>query len=64
MKRTIDNCSLIKKKVKAGAGEPNITDGKCEGYVVDDEPCATCKTCKLLYKWWEYPAVWSERRKV
>lgn len=42
--RTIENCSIIKKCVKAGIGEPtqyyNIK--RCEGYA----PFEQCKKCK------------------
>ena len=51
MTRTIENCTLIKKCVKNGLGEPdrfwNIN--RCEGYQKnehDDEPCEQCKKCK------------------
>ena len=51
MTRTIENCTLIKKCVKDGTGEPerfwNIN--RCEGYQksgYDDEPCEQCKKCK------------------
>lgn len=51
MKRTLDNCTLIKECVKKGIGEPkqyyNIE--RCEGYArseYDDEPCEKCKKCK------------------
>ena len=54
MKRTIENCSLIKRCVSDGIGKPNIDNtteniNKCEGYQVseyDDEPCEICKKCK------------------
>ena len=52
MQRTLDNCTLIKRCVKAGIGEPqqwyNIQ--KCEGYQRsedDDEPCEQCKKCRF-----------------
>jgi hypothetical protein len=43
-KRTIENCSLIRKH-----GKPNMDNGKCVGFGTenDDEPCETCKNCKL-----------------
>ena len=46
MKRTLDNCSLI-KKIRI---IPRQYDGKCEGFSRsedDDEPCEKCKECKL-----------------
>lgn len=49
-KRTIDNCSLIKKRIKQGTGVSIGGDGKCLGYTThefDDEPCDQCKKCKL-----------------
>ena len=50
-KRTVENCSLMKKQRRYGYGTPEIEfDGKCLGYSVsstDDEPCETCKNCKL-----------------
>lgn len=48
MKRTLENCSLIKKVGCA----PNQYDGKCEGFgrsEHDDEPCETCQNCGLHY---------------
>lgn len=54
MKRTIDNCSLVKEAIKQMIGSPDIIDGKCMGYSSepdadgdDDESCETCKKCKL-----------------
>ena len=49
--RTLDNCTLIKKCVKAGIGEPQqwYNINKCEGYQRgenDDEPCEQCKKCR------------------
>ena len=48
MKRTLENCSLIKfMEVR-----PNQCGGVCEGFGksdMDDEPCEVCKKCKLLY---------------
>ena len=44
-KRTLENCRLIKK-----LGRPAISGGKCDGMAksrTDDEPCETCKRCKL-----------------
>lgn len=45
MKRTLENCSLIRK-----LGSVRQYDGKCEGFQrsdMDDEPCDICKECKL-----------------
>lgn len=45
-KRTLDHCSIITLL----GFKPNQYDGKCEGFQVDkdnDEPCETCKNCKL-----------------
>ncbi len=49
MKRTLENCSLIKQSIRIGVGSPNQKDRLCEGYsyLNDDEPCETCKNCKL-----------------
>lgn len=52
MQRTLDNCSLIKKRIKKGIGEPKqyYNLNKCEGYTrgdSDDEPCEKCKNCRL-----------------
>lgn len=54
MKRTKENCSLIKQSVKLGIGEPETTkNGKCDGYeTADGEPFKTCQKCKLCY-WYE-----------
>lgn len=48
-KRTIYNCSIIKKAVKNGIGECGSENGKCIGYAGEDgdEPCNACKECKL-----------------
>ena len=46
MKRTLENCSLLKKH------SAKQYDGKCEGLGrngYDDEPCDTCKACSLHY---------------
>lgn len=52
MKRTLENCTLIKKCVAKGIGAPeqyrNLN--KCMGYARsegDDEPCEKCKKCRL-----------------
>ena len=45
-KRTIENCSLIKKL----KGKPRQSEDKCDGFQVsedDDEPCKICKKCRL-----------------
>jgi hypothetical protein len=43
MNRTLDNCTLVKRH-----GRPYQKNGKCLGYANDtDEPCETCKKCKL-----------------
>lgn len=47
MKRTLENCALIKR-----IGKPKQYDGKCEGMQrseYDDEPCDTCQNCPLYY---------------
>jgi hypothetical protein len=49
MKRTLENCSIIKK-----FGEAVQYDGKCEGLGktdADDETCDVCKKCKLYIHW-------------
>lgn len=50
-KRTIENCTLIKRGVhRLGLGEPETRNGKCLGYgrgENDDEPCEKCKVCTL-----------------
>lgn len=50
--RTLDNCSLIKRMVKSGIGEPDryYNINRCQGYQRsedDDEPCNTCINCRL-----------------
>lgn len=50
MKRTLDNCTVIKHNIKEGIGSPEQYSGKCLGYSqseYDDEPCEACKNCKL-----------------
>ncbi|WP_404988418.1 hypothetical protein [Clostridium culturomicium] len=49
MKRTLENCSLIKIGIQIGEGKPNQYEGKCEGYCNydGDEPMEKCKACKL-----------------
>lgn len=51
MQRTIYNCSLIQKMVKAGKGKPQQWHwlNKCDGYGKKDneeELCWECKKCK------------------
>jgi hypothetical protein len=51
-RRTIENCSVVKKAVRTGLGEPENQNGRCLGYAGsygpdDDEPCEECKACKL-----------------
>ena len=49
-KRTVENCSIAKRGVRLGEGEPHLDcDGKCMGYshANDDEPIDKCKRCKL-----------------
>ena len=48
MKRTLDNCGLI-RKMGDKDNPPRQYDGKCEGYCTSDsdEPCDICKECKL-----------------
>lgn len=45
MKRTLYNCSMIKKMVAKGLESPKSEN--------DDEPCETCKKCKLNYMYGE-----------
>lgn len=48
-RRTLDHCRMI-SKYQGMLGKPRQQDGKCEGYQKskgDDEPCETCKECKL-----------------
>ena len=49
LKRTLENCSLIKIGIQIGEGKPNQYEGKCEGYCNydGDEPMEKCKACKL-----------------
>jgi hypothetical protein len=49
-RRTLKHCGLITQCIKAGIGRPKQQDGKCSGYQksdTDDEPCETCKQCRL-----------------
>lgn len=53
MKRTLENCSLIKKAVAQGIGEPEQRNERCLGYGGDtDEPFKICKEC-YLYEGYE-----------
>ena len=54
MKRTMQNCGIIKRCIKWGIGEPKtLKDGKCDGYEnKDGEPIRECQKCKLFY-WYE-----------
>lgn len=48
-RRTLDHCRMI-SKYQDLLGKPQQRDGKCDGYQKsqgDDEPCETCKECKL-----------------
>lgn len=52
MKRTLENCKLIKQE----DFKPVQYDGKCEGFGTserDDETCDVCKNCKLYIHWEE-----------
>ena len=58
MKRTLDNCSLVKKY-----GRPEQRFGKCLGFAIsefDDEPCDTCKDCKLCESYDDYEENWKD----
>jgi hypothetical protein len=61
MKRTLDNCKLVKKY-----GKPNQYDGVCEGFGKsdsDDEPCNTCQDCKLNYLYDDEVRFWQNEAK-
>lgn len=52
MKRTIENCSIIKLMQNEGVGKPliEVHQGKklCQGYEGSDgDPYVKCKTCKV-----------------
>jgi len=57
MIRTIENCSLIKRMVRVGEGEPEREGDRCLGYAEE-----TCKECKLNVwyddeaRFWEHEA--------
>lgn len=52
-KRTIENCTLIKRMVRKDIDEPHkynsilYPDGVCDGYLTDEEPHEICDKCKL-----------------
>lgn len=55
MGRTIANCRLIRKAIRQGEGEPEKVGDLCYGYgyylpdgYESDEPCETCKHCRVL----------------
>ena len=51
-KRTLENCSLIKKM----GGYPEQTETECLGFgrsEIDDEPCEICKKCKLYMGYYD-----------
>lgn len=57
MRRTLTNCSLIKKCVSLGVGEPEQYGGLCNGYQkseLDDEPCEICGKCNLYVSYDDY----------
>lgn len=47
MKRTVDNCSLIKTNQDSGRGAPEQTPQGCKGYYRRDRLHQTCKHCLL-----------------
>lgn len=55
-KRTLRNCSIIKRESWRGNGTPEQINGKCLGYCHsenDDEPIEVCKNCKLQESYYE-----------
>lgn len=50
-KRTIENCSLIRKAKRKGLGLPERCGNKCVGYAGadGDEPHVICQECKLNF---------------
>lgn len=61
MKRTLDNCKLVKKH-----GRPLQYDGVCEGFArseTDDEPCEICKECRLHYLYDDERNFWENEAK-
>jgi hypothetical protein len=49
VKKTLENCNVIKEAIALGVGMPNQYEGKCEGYDAEnrEEPLKRCKCCKL-----------------
>lgn len=49
-KKTIDNCTVIKRAVRDGVGYPDVSGDKCDGYAKGycDEPHDSCIRCKLF----------------
>lgn len=50
MKKTIENCRLIKRAIRIGIGSPEIRNNLCMGYSHgqdDDEPHPLCQQCKI-----------------
>lgn len=47
MKRTVENCSLIKTNLESGRGKPNQTTLGCAGYERRGKLHQTCKDCLL-----------------
>lgn len=47
MKRTVENCSLIKTNRKFGRGTPDQTPQGCKGYYRRGSLHQTCKNCLL-----------------
>lgn len=47
-KRTLENCSTVKKAIKIGLGKCETENGKCLGYANSgEEPHEICQECKL-----------------
>lgn len=44
----IEECEVIKRAIELGLGKPEQHDGKCEGYVADENelPIKTCCGCE------------------
>lgn len=47
MKRTVENCSLIKTNLESGRGKPEQTEFGCKGYIRRGKLHQTCKNCLL-----------------